>query len=313
MAKPALVQVERTALAQVTQAEIDMQVSTAKSYPRDLAEVQKQIVAAACISQESAQAMTYELPPRKNKEGKIVRITGKSVRLAEIVAQVYGNLHVAVRSSEPGPGDRTVSAVATAWDLETNTRIGVEKSRRITNSEGFRYNDDMIVMTMSAASSIAYRDVIFKVANSTYVEAAYKVIRDRALGDPAKLAEARQLCLEKYAADPLKLTEAEMCRLVQRKALGELTLEDLRSLAGFLTGLNEGTVTADILIAQARGLELDIADLVDEAGVKAENDAKGGPKPPQAAQGAPGAPTPPKGSKGPQKGAGGEKGAQTTL
>lgn len=47
-------------------------------------------------------------------------ITGPSIRLAEAIAQQWGNIQFGIRELEQGGGESTVQAFA--WDVETNTR-----------------------------------------------------------------------------------------------------------------------------------------------------------------------------------------------
>lgn len=47
-------------------------------------------------------------------------ITGPSIRLAEALAQAWGNISYGIRELDQRPGESTVQAFA--WDLETNTR-----------------------------------------------------------------------------------------------------------------------------------------------------------------------------------------------
>jgi hypothetical protein len=47
-------------------------------------------------------------------------ITGPSIRLAEALAQNWGNIQFGIRELEQRNGESTVEAFA--WDIETNTR-----------------------------------------------------------------------------------------------------------------------------------------------------------------------------------------------
>ncbi len=91
----------------------------------------------ACLDQETAAGMFYTL----TRGGK--KIMGPSTRLAEIVAGAWGNMRVdaGVESTDTN----LLTAVATCWDLETNVAIRVRVQQRITDKNGKRYGDDMIV------------------------------------------------------------------------------------------------------------------------------------------------------------------------
>ena len=47
-------------------------------------------------------------------------VSGPSIRLAEVVAQNWGNLSFGIKELQQLPGESV--AMAYAWDLETNTR-----------------------------------------------------------------------------------------------------------------------------------------------------------------------------------------------
>ena len=67
-------------LAAINRSEIDMQVATAKAYPRDVHKVINEITTYATMDQETAVDCFYKL-----KRGQ-TEIEGLSVRLAEIFA-----------------------------------------------------------------------------------------------------------------------------------------------------------------------------------------------------------------------------------
>jgi hypothetical protein len=254
--------VETTALSQVTSAEIDIQIATARRYARNKAEVIRAAGARVTTSQAVAQSMTYELP-RQTADGK--PISGKSVRLAEVIAATYGNLRISVRAQEPGPGDRMVAAQAAAMDLETNTVIVIEKHRRITDKKGMRYSDDMVAMTIAAASAIAFREAVFKIVDPEVLSQVYERARAKALGDPTKVAEYTMKALEYF--DGKGLMVSDVCALVNRKDPSEFTPEDLRSLNSIKAGIEQGEVELISVLKAARGgpITVDVEATTEEA------------------------------------------------
>ncbi len=134
---------------------IDIQIATAKRYPRDVAKFQKDALDMATLDEASAGECFYTMP----RAGK--NITGPSVRLAEIVYSAWGNMHSGTRLKEVS--EKHVHCESVVWDLERNVRHTEEVARRITKSSGVRYNDDMIATTGAAGRSIAFRDAIFRV------------------------------------------------------------------------------------------------------------------------------------------------------
>lgn len=78
-------------LSAINKSEVDIQVSTAKAYPRDVEQSLKRIKQLATIDNETAENCFYAL-----KRGDTF-IEGPSVRLAEIIGCAWGNLRVQAR------------------------------------------------------------------------------------------------------------------------------------------------------------------------------------------------------------------------
>lgn len=85
----------------------------AQRFPRDVRQARDRILQ-ACERPALAEVATYIY----NRGG--TEITGPSIRLAEVMAQNWGNLHFGIRELEQRPGESTMQAYA--WDLETNVR-----------------------------------------------------------------------------------------------------------------------------------------------------------------------------------------------
>src|SRR5687767_2260566 len=83
--------ISTTALEQITRGEIDMQVATAKRYPRSISNFKQKAMEMATLDEETAESCFYNLP-RDGKE-----IQGPSARLAEIVASAWRNTRSGAR------------------------------------------------------------------------------------------------------------------------------------------------------------------------------------------------------------------------
>ena len=143
-------------LAVITQSEYAAMVATAnlKGNKRSVDEFSKKLMLYATHSQPVALGMFYSLP----RAGK--QIVGPSVRFAEIVAPCWKNNSTGSRII--GETDQTVTAQGVFLDYEANMRNVKEIPRRITSSDGRKFNADMILTTSKAALSIAYREAILK-------------------------------------------------------------------------------------------------------------------------------------------------------
>lgn len=88
-------------------------VQMAKAFPRDVVAARDRILN-ACTRPKLAEVACYTYA-RGGQE-----VTGPSIRLAEALAQNWGNMQFGVRELEQRNGESTCEAFA--WDLETNAR-----------------------------------------------------------------------------------------------------------------------------------------------------------------------------------------------
>lgn len=93
--------------------EVQAAMVVAKKFPRDEIEAYNRIMR-ACQRKSLAEQSCYEYPRGGQK------VTGPSIRLAEALAQNWGNLDYGIIELEQKEGESQVMAYA--WDLETNTR-----------------------------------------------------------------------------------------------------------------------------------------------------------------------------------------------
>lgn len=90
-----------------------MAMYVAKTFPRDVDASWARIMS-ACQRKSLAEQAMYEYP----RGGE--NVTGPSIRLAEALAQNWGNLDFGITELEQKNGESSVMAYC--WDLETNTR-----------------------------------------------------------------------------------------------------------------------------------------------------------------------------------------------
>lgn len=93
--------------------EVQGQIIMAKKFPRDYAGSYNRIMQ-ACQRKGLAEKAMYEYPRGGTK------VVGPSIRLAEALAQNWGNMSFGIVELEQKAGESQVMAYA--WDLETNTR-----------------------------------------------------------------------------------------------------------------------------------------------------------------------------------------------
>jgi len=93
--------------------EVQAAMTVAKHFPRDVTGAAERI-RKSCERRGLAAKAVYNYP-RGDK-----RVTGPSIRLAEVMAQNWGNLDFGIIEIEQQEGESTVMAYC--WDLETNVR-----------------------------------------------------------------------------------------------------------------------------------------------------------------------------------------------
>lgn len=93
--------------------EVQAAMVIAKKFPRDEVDSFNRILR-SCQRKSLAETAMYEYPRGTTK------VTGPSIRLAEAMAQNWGNLDFGITELEQKNGESQVMAYA--WDLETNTR-----------------------------------------------------------------------------------------------------------------------------------------------------------------------------------------------
>lgn len=233
-------------LDRAERANIDIQVSTAKQYPRSISRCTNNVVALATMDRETAQSCGYALP----RGGK--PITGPSVHLAKIIAQQYGNLRAEAKVVEIT--DKQIVSRGTAWDLENNNAYSVEVRRSIIGRNGNRFTDDMITVTGNAANSIAYRNAIFGIVPKAIVDKAYKAAQHLITGDLSdeeKLIKRRDSAI-KHFIDTYAITEEEVVKLCGKHTVNQIQADEIALLLGFAQSLKDGDTTVEELMTPFR-------------------------------------------------------------
>jgi hypothetical protein len=228
-----------SALDALMRNELDMQITTARRYPRSLALFKSTAASMIRLDQETARSCFYALPRRQRQDDgtwKRVTITGPSVRLAEIVAAAWGNLRAGARVV--AETDREVVAQGYAHDLQANNAIVMETQRRICDRAGKRYGDDLITLTKNAACAVARRNAIFAVIPRAFITPLVEVAMKVAAGDAKTLSEGRARALAAFAE--FGVPAARVLEKLERPGVEDVDLEDLALLHGLLTAIKEG-------------------------------------------------------------------------
>jgi hypothetical protein len=230
----------------ISKAEIDLQISTAKQYPRDLAQFQKSGLAMVTYSREAAEKMYYKLP-RKDRKGNVKIIEGPSVRLAEIIAQNWRNCRVAARII--GNDNKFVTSQGIFHDLETNVAISFDIRRRITRKDGTRYDEDMISVTGAAAAAVAFRNAVLKGIPRLFWAPLYEKALETSRLPADELANRRKMALEEFSK--MDIPEAAILKTLGVTGITKIDVDKMVILRGIYTAIQEGITSAK----EAFGLE----------------------------------------------------------
>lgn len=229
-------------------ASIDMQISTAKKYPRDIQKVKVKMMQMACLDEETAEGCFYTLK-RKGKGGEEKIIQGPSIRLAEIAATAFGNIRSGARVlSNNG---KVIVCQGVCHDLENNVFYSMEASRRITTRDGYTYSDDMQVTTANAGCAIALRNAITKAVPLALIKPVMEAAKQRAVGDVKSIATKRDKVISKLkqmGANLNSILAAVDCSKVE-----EITVDKLETLIGLGTALKEGETTLEEAFPEVGG------------------------------------------------------------
>lgn len=226
---------EPSSLMSVEKAQLDVAISTARAYPRSVNAALQRARSLACAREDIAQGMTYAL-----KRGQKI-IKGPSIRLAEVMATSWGNARYGAHIVEEGRS--YVVARGYAHDLETNVYAEVETRRRITHSDGRRYNDDMITVTSNAACAVAMRNALFKVIPGGFVTLIQTEAQRVARRESEGLEARRDKALSYF--EKLGVTREQVLWTLGARGVEDIDWEGIDTMLGFATSIQSGEASVE--------------------------------------------------------------------
>jgi hypothetical protein len=227
----------------IARAELDTQISTAKAYPRgNVQQFVEYAIDLATMDESTAQSCFYCLP-RKEKDGSKKEIRGPSIRLAEIVANAWGNIHAATRIIEND--GRHITAEGVAWDLQSNVKITMQNKVSIRFGEkdgkgGYTANADMQTVLSNAASAKALRNAIFKVVPKALVDRVLERAMSFAVGDQKTVSSKVAEVIDKLVK--MGIHKEKILAYYGHDSISKITVEDFKSLIGVGTAIKEGHI-----------------------------------------------------------------------
>lgn len=219
----------------ITRAEVDVAVETAHRWPRSLPKFHEEMQLAVSADADLCDRSYYSLM----RGGKLIQ--GPSIRFAECVLHCWRNTMTGVRVVGETPDRRFAVVQAVGMDLERGTRYSEEVSRRITDRDGVTYNDDMIAMTIRAASAIARREIYLRLVPPSF----YRRHFDAALATVVGADQDHEGRIAKLAerAKELGVTREMLLGRIKKAKLADLTERDLLHLWGVLNATDDGMLS----------------------------------------------------------------------
>ena len=228
----------------LSRAEVDQQVTTAHAYPRSQKKVMNDILGLASLDDETAEECIYALTRGKKA------IRGPSIRFAEIVASQWGNCRDASRVIHVDRIEKYVEAEGVFHDLETGRVTTSRVRRRIFDKHGRIFDDDLIMVTGQAASSIALRNAIMRGVPKAIWRRAYQAVERVIAGDVKTLSERRDLAIKSFAA--WGVAPERVFAALDVEGIEDVGLEDLITLTAMRSAIKSGESTVEALFSEPK-------------------------------------------------------------
>lgn len=224
-------------LATIDRAEIDMQIATAKQYPRSVSACLDNARALIKMDKESASQAFYLL----DFYDKSKPVIGPSIRMAEILAGCWKNIRYGSRPLEVT--DTTVVAQGYCYDLENNVAFTATKTKSIVDKRGNRFKPDLVVKIMLAAQAIAERDAILKVIPRAFANNLVEEAMNVAEGGEKSMSERQDDAVKFYTSKGI--TEERLCAWLGVDSARDMTLKHLQILRALANSIKDGVTTLE--------------------------------------------------------------------
>jgi hypothetical protein len=223
-----------SAIEALQRADVDVSISTAKKYRRDVASAIKTVRELALRNPRIAERCNYAVP----RAGK--KIIGPSVHFARIVAYAWGNLRCGSRVI--GCDRENAHMQGVCHDLETNVAITTEMDWPVqapkTDTEE-RWKDQMNLAKRGGAA-VAFRNAIFDALPMILFEDIAEEAKLVAVGSGKTFEERRNNCIAEFRK--LGVSQPQIYKLLEVGGLESITTDDLIYLHGILTSILDNTL-----------------------------------------------------------------------
>ena len=219
--------------------EVQGAIIMARKFPRDENEAYKKIMR-SCARLSLAEVAEYTYPRGDKK------VNGPSIRLAETIAQNWGNIDYGIIELENAKGQSDMMAYA--WDLETNTRVTKVfsvKHKRDTKQGSYALTDSRDIYEATANfGARRVRACILGIIPGDVIETAVKECRKTIKGENKAPIEDRVKVMLNTFEKEHRITTAQIeeylgCNV---KAINE---NELIKMRGIHQSITDGMSVAD--------------------------------------------------------------------
>lgn len=247
----AATEVDGALAVELNKGDLDVQIATAKAYPRSMGKAIRNVLELATTDTPTATECIYSIP----RDGKL--IVGPSIRLAELLFQQWGNNRVSVMIEKIDTKEGYVLVSASYHDLETNSALKRAVRRSIKGRGGHIFSADMINVTTNAAIAIAIRNAIFAGIPKPIWRQAFVKCLAIIEGDEKTLGERRTALLQAFVGLGLKPSQVMAIAGVAGEA--DINLQKMASLSGLYTAMKNGEITLQEVLGQIEPQTRDLA------------------------------------------------------
>jgi hypothetical protein len=224
-----------SALEALQRAEVDMAITTAKRYPRDIAQSIKTCRELALRNSAVAATCNYAVP----RAGK--KLIGPSVHFARIVAYAWGN--GTALSRVIGADRANVHLQGVFHDLQTNLRVGIEmdwpvQAPKTDTPERWA---DQINLAKRAGAAVALRTAIFNVIPQVLFADIAEEAKKVAVGEGKTFIESRNNAITALKA--MGISQEMIYHALGIGGLESISTDDLIWLHAIMTSIKEGAMT----------------------------------------------------------------------
>jgi len=234
------------AIEAIEHAMIDVQVATARRFPRKMEQFRRKALDMMTGDVETAESCWYMRPVGVEfVDGRKVAkyAEGPSIRAAEIVAAAYGNIRAKSFRVQRTP--EYVVAEGQCWDMETNYAASVQAAESLLKKDGKPVSERQAVVIEKALLAKVYRDAIFKVVPRALFKAVMEEAKRVAEKASKSLEERRKAAAAWLATLKLPNVEQRACAVLGVSGWSEVGTKELTVLSGIRNSIRDGEVTID--------------------------------------------------------------------